>query len=152
LTGAAAQTSKMTEWKVPRVKLSKVEGKNILNKWKVEVTDKANKKGTPDGYLLAESVSEYIFNEVEKPVQADYQKDGANDKKGYMKQVQAWNACEALGSDAIKEHLDGYLSGIFATSRQSLTVHDSYDHMMKELSLDDGTLKQSLHSQLHHMK
>jgi hypothetical protein len=91
----------MTELKAPRVKLSKVEGKNILNKWKVEVTDKEKKKGTPDGYLLAESASEHIFNEVEKPVQGDYQKDGANDKKGDMKQVQAWNACDALASDTI---------------------------------------------------
>jgi hypothetical protein len=128
----------MTDSKAPRIKLSKAEGKNVLNKWKVEVTDKANKKGMPHGYLLAKSVSDHIFSEVAKPIQGEYQKYVENNRKAYRKQVQAWNACEALASDAIKDHLDEYLSGIFATSRQSLTVHNSYDHMMKELSLDDG--------------
>jgi hypothetical protein len=129
-----------------------VDGKSILSKWKVEVRDKANKKGMPEGYLLAESVSEHIFTAVKKPVQTDYKKDGANDKKSYMKEAQAWNACEALASDVIQDHLDSYLSGIFSTARESMTVHDAYEKMMKELSLDDDTVRESLYTKMDSLK
>jgi hypothetical protein len=142
----------MTESKPPRVKLSKVDGKSVLSKWKIEVKDKANKKGMPEGYLLAESVSEQIFSIVKKPVQTDYKKDGADDKKSYMKEIQAWNACEATASDVIKDHLDQYLSGIFSTARESMTVHDAYERMMKELSLDDETIRESLYTRLDRLK
>jgi hypothetical protein len=143
----------MTESKTPRVKLSKVDGKKVLTTWKLEITDKANRKGTPDGYLSAEAVSDHIFKKVKKPVQSDYKdNNGADDRKGYMKQVQGWNTCESLASDAIKEHLNEEMYGIFALSRQSLSVHDSYNYLLKELSLGDDTLRQSLYAELDNLK
>jgi hypothetical protein len=64
----------MTETKdKARIILSKTHGKGLFTKWKGEVADRANRKGTPDGYLLSESVSNHIFTDIPKPLQSAYQ-------------------------------------------------------------------------------
>jgi hypothetical protein len=69
-----------------------------------------------------------------------------------MKAVQGWIQCEALASDAVKDHLDTYLLGIYSTSRQSATVFVAYTIMLEELALDDETVLDSLYSELDIMK